>query len=466
MNITRENNGELSAYLKLELVPQDYEGKVEAELKSYRKKVQMKGFRQGQVPAGLVKQLYGKAILMEEINKIAAESIENYIKENKLELLGHALPAEDENRKNEMDFDHPGNFVFWFEIGLIPSFDVELEKIKVTGYEIKVPEETVDKHIESLCRRYGKTEHPETADLSDTLSGELTELDEENNPKEGGIQTKTSIAVDLIALKTIQKQFTGKKAGDTVDFEIQKAFKNKADLASMLNVNEEKLAEISPKFRFRIDTITRVIPAEANEDLFKKAYPHADIKDMDGFRAQIRKEIAGYHAQNTNKKFFVDTVDSIIDHTRFELPEAFVKRWVLSENNRSAEEKKQEPVADIPEEEMKQVLRSLRWELIQNRITEKYGLKIEMEDLRAFYKDRVLAQYFPVNSQDPEEQKRIGMFIDSMMKNQEEVKRIYDMVFEEKLTALFREKVQADRKEVEMEQFVEILRKDNEKKNQ
>lgn len=465
MNITRENNGELSAYLKLELVPQDYEGKVAEELKSYRKKVQMKGFRQGQVPAGLVKQLYGKSILMEEVNKLVAQGIENYIKENKISILGHALPVEDSVRENRMDFDQPGEFVFWFEIGLVPEFDVELEKIKVKGYDVLVSDEMLDKHQESICRRYGTVESPETAGAADTLGGELFELDGEGNIREGGIQVKTSIAIDLIALKTIQKQFIGKKREATVDFEIQKAFKNKTDLASMLNISEDRLSEIAPKFRFRIDSITHVEPATLNEDLFKKAYPQAEIKDEAAFREEMRKEISGYYSQNTDKKLFVDTVDSIIENTRFELPEAFVKRWVLSENNRNAEENKQEPATDIPEEEMKQVLRSLRWELIQNRITEQYGLKIEMQDLRDFYKNRVLSQYFPVNSQNEEEQKRIEMFIDSMMKNQEEVKRVYDMVFEEKLTGIFKEKVNVEKKELSMEQFVEVLKEDNEKKN-
>ena len=160
----------------------------------------------------------------------------------------------------------------------------------------------------------------------------------------------------------------------------------------------------------------------------------------------------------------MDTVDAIIKDTKFDLNEEFVKRWVLSEQNREAEENKKETVNDIPEEDMKQILRSLRWELIQNRITEQYGMKIEMQDLRDFYKNRVLAQYFPVNAEDEESKKRVEMFIDSMMKNEEEVRRVYDMVFEEKLTAIFKDKVKVDKKSLSMEDFVEVLKKDNEKK--
>lgn len=465
MTITKEPKGTLSAYLKLELLPQDYEGKVATELKSYRQKVQMKGFRQGQVPVSLVQKLYGKAILMEQVNKLIAESIDNYIRENKINILGHALPVPEEERKSEFDFDNPGTFVVWFEIGIAPEFDVELEKVKVNGYKINVSDEMVDKHQESLCRRYGVVSSPETAALEDTLGGELFELNEESAVKEGGINVKTSIAIDLIALKTIQKQFIGKGVGAEVDFEIQKAFKNKADLSAMLRIKEDALAGIAPKFRFRIDSITHVEPAALNEDLYKKAFPQENIKDEAGFREAMRNDIAKYYVQNTDKKLFVDTVDSIIDQTKFDLPEDFLKRWILSESNRQAEEEKKAPVTDIPAEEMKQIERSLRWELIQNKITEKYTVKIEPEDLRTFYKDRVLSQYFPVQSEDEEMRKRIDMFIDSMMKNQEEVKRVYDMVFEEKLTALFREKAKVSTKEVTMDEFVEVLKKAEEKKN-
>ncbi len=179
----------------------------------------------------------------------------------------------------------------------------------------------------------------------------------------------------------------------------------------------------------------------------------------------MRDDIGRYYVQNTNQKLFVDTIDKIIDQTRFDLPEEFLKRWILTESNRKAEEENKEAVNEIPENEMAQIERSLRWELIQNKLTEKYQLKIEVEDLRTFYKERVLSQYFPTRSDDEEMNKRIEMFVDSMMKNQEEVKRVYDMVFEEKLTALFREKTKIKTKEVSMDQFVEVLKKDNEKKS-
>lgn len=457
MNITRENKGELSAYLKLELFPQDYEGKVADELKSYRHKVQLKGFRQGQVPASLIKKMYGKAILMDQVNKLIGEGIDNYIKENKINIIGNALAVPEEEKKSEFDFDNPGTFTVWFEIGLAPEFKVELDKVNVTSYQIKVDDEQVNKQVEALCRRYGKVESPETVGAEDTLGGEIFELDEKGEIKEGGIHTKTSIAVDMIALKTIQKQFIGKKVEATVDFEIHKAFKNKTDLSAMLHIAESELDNISPRFRYRIDSITHVEPASVDADLFAKVFPQSEIKDEAAFREEVRKDIAKYYSQNTEKKLFVDTVDTIIDQTSFELPADFIKRWVLTESNHQAEEKKEAPVTEIPEEEMKQILRSLRWELIQNQITSQYGMKIEMEDLRAFYRDRVLSQYFPVNSEDEETKKRIDMFIDSMMKNQEEVKRVYDMVFEEKLTEIFKKHAKLNTKEVSMDEFVNIL---------
>lgn len=465
MNITRENKDALSVYLKLELLPEDYQEKVAGELRTYRQKVQMKGFRQGQVPPTLIKKMYGKAILIEQINKLMAESVDNYIKENKLNIIGNALLVPQEEKESVMDFDNPGTFSVWFEIGLVPEFDIDLSKISVDGYQIAISDEMLNKHQDSLLRRYGTVTSPETAGETDTLSGELSELDGNDEVKEGGIHVHTSIAIDLIALKTIQKQFIGKKQEAVIDFEIQKAFKNKTDLASMLRIKEDELANISPKFRFIINSITHVEPAVLGEDLYKKAYPQEDIKDEAGFRQAMRNDIGRYYRQNTNQKFFVDTIDKIIEQSKFELPKEFLKRWILSESNRRAEEEKKDVATDIPESEMQQIERSLRWELIQNKLTEKYEIKVEVEDLRRFYKERVLSQYFPTQSADEEMNKRIEMFVDSMMKNKEEVKRVYDMVFEEKLTAVFHEKAKVKTKEVSMDDFVEIVKKDNEKKS-
>ncbi len=454
MNISRENAAQRNAYIKIELEPADYQEAVANELKAYRKKVQLNGFRAGMVPAGLVKKMYGKAILADEINKILSNKLQQYIADEKLEILGQPISAKDE--ETVADFENPDKFVFWFEIGLAPEFELHLDKLSATRYQIKIDDAMVDKYAEDIRRRYGQLTSPEKAAEEDLLGGELVQLGEDGNLKEGGLSVKTSIAINTLGLKTIQKKFIGKSVGDAVDFPIQKAFKNATDLASMLHIAKEEAEKLEGDFRFTIESISHIEAAELNEDLYKKVYPSADIKDEAGFKDAIRNEAKQFYSRDTDRKFMNDVIDLLVEKTKMTLPEEFLKRWIMQgDTNRKPGEAALTP--EIMEKEFPSYANSIKWQLIESRLIKDNNIDIKPEDLRAFYRERVLSQYFPVQTQDEETNKRIDRVIDSMMQNQEEIKRVYDAMMDEKMTALFLEKVKQNDKAVSYDEFVALL---------
>lgn len=454
MNISRENAAQRNAYIKIELEPADYQEAVANELKAYRKKVQLNGFRAGMVPAGLVKKMYGKAILADEINKILSNKLQQYIADEKLEILGQPISAKDE--ETVADFENPDKFVFWFEIGLAPEFELHLDKLSATRYQIKIDDAMVDKYAEDIRRRYGQLTSPEKAAEEDLLGGELVQLGEDGNLKEGGLSVKTSIAINTLGLKTIQKKFIGKSVGDAVDFPIQKAFKNATDLASMLHIAKEEAEKLEGDFRFTIESISHIEAAELNEDLYKKVYPSADIKDEAGFKDAIRNEAKQFYSRDTDRKFMNDVIDLLVEKTAMALPEEFLKRWIMQgDTNRKPGEAALTP--EIMEKEFPSYANSIKWQLIESRLIKDNNIDIKPEDLRAFYRERVLSQYFPVQTQDEETNKRIDRVIDSMMQNQEEIKRVYDAMMDEKMTALFLEKVKQNDKAVSYDEFVALL---------
>ncbi len=454
MNISRENAAQRNAYIKIELEPADYQEAVANELKAYRKKVQLNGFRAGMVPAGLVKKMYGKAILADEINKILSNKLQQYIADEKLEILGQPISAKDE--ETVADFEHPDKFVFWFEIGLAPEFELHLDKLSATRYQIKIDDAMVDKYAEDIRRRYGQLTSPEKAAEEDLLGGELVQLGEDGNLKEGGLSVKTSIAINTLGLKTIQKKFIGKSVGDAVDFPIQKAFKNATDLASMLHIAKEEAEKLEGDFRFTIESVSHIEAAELNEDLYKKVYPSANIKDEAGFKDAIRNEAKQFYSRDTDRKFMNDVIDLLVEKTAMALPEEFLKRWIMQgDTNRKPGEAALTP--EIMEKEFPSYANSIKWQLIESRLIKDNNIDIKPEDLRAFYRERVLSQYFPVQTQDEETNKRIDRVIDSMMQNQEEIKRVYDAMMDEKMTVLFLEKVKQNDKAVSYDEFVALL---------
>ena len=288
MNITQESTGDLTAVVKIELVKEDYENQVNTVLKDYQRKATMPGFRPGKVPMGMIKKMYGKAVLAEEVNKVISESLQNYLTENEIKTLGHPLPNED---KQEMiDFDSMEKFDFFFDIAMHPEINIELsDKIKMDYYKIKVDDASVEKYFEDLRKRNGTPTNPEKSEEGDLLRGKAVEL-EEGKIKEGGVENETTIGVDSIKLKTIQKKFIGKGAGDKIVFNPMKATKNETEVASMLGIDKTNDA-LNSDYEFTVENVSRFEPADVNDEFYATVFPDQQFKDEAEFRARLAVEL-------------------------------------------------------------------------------------------------------------------------------------------------------------------------------
>ena len=355
MNITRENIDDLNAVLKVEIRKPDYEEKVENVLKDYRKKANIKGFRPGMVPIGLVKKMYGKAVQIDEINKIVTENIQKYITDEKLEILGDPIPRLDE--QENINFDTQEDFTFSFELGLAPDIDLNLnKKNKVTQYDIIVDEKMKNDYLENYTRRFGELKNAETTEEKDVIKGKLEAIDNNGNPIPGGLSAEsTSLSIDIIKEKKIKKQFVGKGLNDNIDFDLKKAFPNDTEVAGLLRKKKEEVEGLEGNFRFTVNEISRFHPAEIGPELYTKIYGNGVVNSEDEFMKKIEEEISGNLKRESDYKLMLDIKAHTLEKTDFQLPEEFLKKWLLRVNeNTTSEQIEKEFVKNTIEELIKE----------------------------------------------------------------------------------------------------------------
>lgn len=446
MNITLENTGKLTATIKIDLFPSDYEEKVMKVLKDYQRKAQMPGFRVGKVPFGITKKMYGQAVTADEINKQLSEALDNYIKENKLNILGN--PLANTEKTEQVDFTEAKEMSFYFDLGFSPEFELNLQDIPALKYyNIEISDDAAGKYLEDLQRRNGELTEVEVSGKGDLLKGDFAELDAEGHVLENGITSTGSVNPDLFKEEEVKDIFLGKKPGDVIVFNPMKASGNATDVAAMLGISKEQAEVLESDFNFTITSISRMIPAEINADLFEKVYPGVEITDKEGLLEQIRKDAAGSFVGESDKKFFNDAIKHLLEQTGIELPDEFMKRWLIdiNQDKLSAEE---------IEKNYDAYARSMRWQLIENRLIREYGIEVTEEDIK-----NVFRGYFqrPGSSEMDDEMKtRIDSIVDSFMKNKEDVRRINDQLFEQKLLTLLKEKIKREQQSIDYEEFVKI----------
>ena len=445
MNITKENTGDLTAIIKLELKEEDYQDKVKTVLKDYQRKANIPGFRQGKVPFGMINKMYGKAVLAEEINKVVSESLNQYIADEKLDILGYPLPNTDQT--TTIDFDTQKEFEFFFDIGLSPEFETELsDKIKVNYYKIKADEQVVEKYLDDLRSRHGKTTNPETAGEADMLKGDMVELDENNEVVEGGINTPASLSLNSIKLKTELKKFVGAKIGDTITFNPMKATKSAIDTATMLGISTEEAEKIKASFTYTVTEISHKELAEINEDFYKIVYPQDTIENEDQLKEKIKKDAEVSFVAESDRQFMNNAVDKLIDLANITLPDEFMKRWILENGQGKMTQEQIDTQYDS-------YAKSLKWQLVEAKLVKEHDLNVSQEDVRNQIKG-----YFSTmqETQDEETEKRMNEIVDSIMQNQEETKRIYEQMYDAKLLELFKGNIKQVNKTISYEEFVKL----------
>ncbi len=432
MNITRENIDELNAVLKVDIAKEDYSGKVEKVLKDYRKNANIPGFRKGHVPMGMVKKQYGKAVLVDEVNKLLQDALNKYLTEEKLDVLGNPLPKEQEN----FDWDSD-NYTFEFELGLSPQFEVSLDNEKpITHYNIVAGDEMIDNQVKTLQKQYGKLVSKESAEEGDQLSGTF------KNEAEG-IENKTTLPLEKVKNK---EPFLGAKAGDTVKVSTKGLFEDDHQLMDFLEVEHDKAHGLDVEVEFHVEEVNTQELADLDQELFDKLFGEGEVTSVTELKDKIKEDAAKQFEQQGDQQLLNDVTEMLIENTQFELPKEFLQKWIQTagEKELSAEEAR---------EEYEKSEKGLRFQLIEGKLIQDNNLEVKFEDLKAFAKERIKEQMAQFGQMNPEE-KELDDIAARILSRQDEVKRLSEQLMNQKLLALYKEKVNLEEKEVTYEEFV------------
>lgn len=456
MNVTKEQLTDLNTIVNIQIEPADYNPAVEGSLKKMRKQVAMKGFRKGMVPASLVKKMYGNQILAEELDKLIQDSLNNYIKENELEVLGQPIPHD--NKQPEIDINDPKTFEFSYEIGLAPEFTIDFlnKKTKVTGYKIEVDDATVNTELERIKKQGGETINPEEGPLeeNDVIVVDLKELDGKKE-KEGGVQNLgLALALDMATDKAKKALLKLEFGGTTTvnPFDLLKDKTKEEAAKHLLNLSADELEGVGEKFSLTVTKINRVQPSELNQELFDKVFGKDAVKSEEEFMAKLKEEIEKAFVGQADQRLGFDIVSQMLEATKIELPEDFLKRWIKLTNEK--------PITDEQlENEFDAFARNLRWNLTVNKISKDNDIKVEADEIKAHTKQQILAQFGNFGGEFPEDQ--LDQWADSMLGNQEHVQRTYEQLLDQKLIDYIKGQITVTEKKISLDDFQNLDQKES-----
>ena len=448
MNITQDKIDNLNSVVTVKISPEDYKARVEKTIKEQAKKAKLPGFRPGMVPSTHIKKMYGKSILLDEINKLLNDSLSKYISENKLEVLGQPLPKADDNKDYNWDFND--EFEFIYELGLAPDFNVEFSsKDQLIHYNIKIDQETLASRITNLRKSYGKMSNPDVSADGDVLYSELIQLSTDGSVFEGGITSTASVRMDQIKDDTIKTSLIGLKKGDEVpEFDIQKAFEGKLEIiAKLLNVPEVDAKEVKSNFRLTVQNVNRLDESDLNQEFFDKLFGPDIVKSEEEFKAKITEELETMMVQNSDQKLQNDLYNFVNDKIEFELPHDFLKRWLKSSNEKVSEEELEKGYDDFS--------RNLKWTLIENKIIKDNSIEIKYDDVYQTAKKRLEAQ-FKMYSPQPVAEEQLGQYTAQFLQNKENANRIFEEVKAQQVFDYLKGVVTLDKKDIEFKKFNEL----------
>jgi len=450
MNITQEKIDDLNAVIKVQLKEEDYQDKIDTQLKEYRKKASIPGFRKGNVPMGMIKKMVGTNLLVEELNKILSDSLQNYLINEKLDVLGNPLPKMEDEEK--IDWENQKEFEIKYEVGLAPSFKLDkLDKFKFEIYKIKVSDKDVQKYVDDLARRYGKMTNPEVAEAGDMLFGKFEELDATGNSKEGGINHSSVIIIKSVTDKKLQKELVGAKKGDTFKVNPKSVSEHQTDQAEALGVDVSQLKSIISQFNYTVEKVNRVIPTELNQELFDKVFGPETVKSEKEFRAKIAEELNKGLLVDSENKFINDVQEELLKSLNLKLPDAFLKKWIVASNEK--------PISSEQiEAEYDQYAKGLKWQLIKNKIIELNDVKVAAEEVVDYTKGLLMQQMQGMGMGNIDDE-RLSETANNVLQNQEEARRIYEMLYDSKLKDIYKSTFKLKEKEIDYENFVSLVNK-------
>ncbi len=446
MNFTKQQVDDLNAIVKVKVQEDDYASTVEKILKGYQKKANMPGFRPGKVPAGMIKKMYYKPVLVEEINKLLNQKISDYIQENKLEVLGQPLPRVADD--STIDWENQKEFEFAYDLGLSPKFEVDLSpKEKFNYYLVKVEDKLTDKYVNDIAKRYGKLINPEVSESGDLLFGDFQEVDASGQNVEGGISKTSTLALDIIKDEEIKKQFVGISKGAAVIIDPNKIAENSPDMASLLGVTQDVAQQLNNQVKFTITNISRMEPAELNIDFFKKVYGD-EVNTVEHFRERVNEELNNMYVAESERKFKNDVVLRLVKNLNLNLPDAFLKRWLVAANEK--------PITlEQVSSEYNNYSQALRWQLIENKISRANQINVSNEEVVDYTKTLIRKQFARFNQNEMNEQE-LSNTAQRVLGDEKESRRLFEKLFDEKLITLFKASFTLVDKEISEEDFYKL----------
>ena len=449
MNITFENTDKVNGLLTITLEKEDYQEKVEKTLKDYRKRAQVPGFRPGMVPMGMIKKQYGTAVKVDEINRLLGTKLTDYIRENKIQMLGEPLASE---KQEPQDLEQDGPFTFVFDIAVAPEFKAELtDKDKIDYYTIKVDDKLIDQQVSMYAQQYGEMKDAETFSGNDTLTGDLRQLDENGNTLEGGITTEGGMIMPAyIKVDDQKKLFDGCKAGDIITFNPKKAYpENDAEIAALLKVDKDAVKDLTSDFSYQVTSIRHFEPAEVGQQLFDRVFGEGTVSGEKEFRQKISEMIQPQLNMNSDYKFLLDLrayAEKKVGDLQF--PEALLKRIMLQNNKDKGE--------DFVEKNFEGSIRELKWHLIKEQIVAAQEIKVDDSDLKAIAKEAIRQQFAQYGMSDVPDDV-LENYADEQLKKRENVENFVDRAIDQKLIEKMKTVVKLNEKSVTLDEFNKLM---------
>ena len=452
MNITRDVIDEMNSVLKIVIEKSDYEERVDKILRDYRRKARIDGFRPGKVPFGLINKMYRKPVIVEEVNNILNESLTKYIVDEKLYILGEPLPGKDQTK--EIDWDNDESFEFVVDIGLAPDFDIQVTaKDRFTYYRIKIDDKTRNRYIDEYTSRFGTNEEVGISDDKSVIIADLSQIDNQGVVFEGGIRVEgTSIFVENIVDDKTRKMYTGIKKGDELIQNLKKAFPDSSELAGILKIKKEETDLINGDFLVNVKSVTRFVKAQLNQEFYDKLFGKDVVTTEDDFRKRIDEIIMSDLNRDAEYKFRLDIREYYLGKFRKNLPEDFLKRWLLEIN-------KEKYDREQIEKDFEHFKEDLKWQLIKDKIGKNHNISVSEEELLEHAKEYTRMQFSRYYGIADIPDEHLINYAKELLKKDEERRKLAERKFEEKIIEFIRSAVKLDDKEISVEKFNKLLEK-------
>lgn len=444
MNISKKDIDNLNAEIVINLGPADYEGKVTEAIKKVQRNASMPGFRPGKVPVGLIKKQYGTSILVEELNKILNDSLQSYINDNSIEILGNPMPKE----QQPVDWNNQKEFTFTYELGLAPKFDVKMDNSHSFTYKkVKVDEELVEKYLKDVRRNYGKSVNPETAGDKDVLFVDIVELDAEGTIVPGGIFKSTSIGIDRLKNESIKPKLIGLKKEDKLVVNVNELYETALDKSISLGVDKEAAEAFNSNIQLTVKNIARLEDAELNQELFDKLYGAGKINSEEEFRNKIKEELGMMFNQDSDRDLRKEIEKTLVTKLNLQLPDEFLKRWLMAINEKPLS-------AEQLEKEYPDYASAMKWRLIENKIIKDNNIVVNPDEAMHEAKAFIQGEYARYGQVPTEED--INKIARDLLSREKEAQKIFENLYAKKVLDLIKEKCKLDSKEVSYNEFFGI----------